>query len=191
MVSGRIESSAFSLSLGNSSFSLAFSLVLLPSFFLSLLLVLAFLPSFLPSLSCNTFVGQMHSEHNFRSAVTVRICMFVSSRKNLHTCKLPLAGSRSPLVKYACGSHIGFLSTSQTRSCALRMPRYVTFTDVKQLRMFQYFPLVLVSVGETYTTRMPRAFRPQKNIIFFITISKSILSSSLSNSKPSYMSNTS
>ena len=131
LVSGRIESSAFSLSLGSCSFSLAFSLVLLPSFFLSLLLVLAFLPllaCFLPSLSCNTFVGQMHSEHSSHSAVTVRICMFVSSRKNLHTCKLPLAGSRSPLVKYSHGSHIGFLSTSQTRSCALRMPRYVTFT---------------------------------------------------------------
>ena len=54
--------------------------------------------------------------------------MFVSSRTNLHTCTLPLAGSRSPLVKYARGSHIGFSSTSQTRSCALRMPRYVTFT---------------------------------------------------------------
>ncbi len=32
-------------------------------------------------------------------------------------------------LKYARGSHIGFLSTSQTRSCALRMPRYVTFTN--------------------------------------------------------------
>ncbi len=66
------------------------------------------------------------------SAVTVRICIIVRSRKNLHTCKLPLAGSRSPLVKYARGSHIGFRSTNQTRSCALRMPRYVTFT-VNQL----------------------------------------------------------
>ena len=118
LVSGRIESSTFSLSLISCSFSLAFSLVLLPSFF----------PSFLPSLSCNTFVGQMHSEHNPRSAVTVRICMFMSSRENLHTCKLPLAGSRSPLIKYAHGSHVSFLSTSQTRLCALRMPRYVTFT---------------------------------------------------------------
>ena len=70
----------------------------------------------------------MHLEHSPLSAVTVRICMFVSSRTNLHTCTLPLAGSRSPLVKYARGSHIGFPSTSQTRSCALRMPRYVTFT---------------------------------------------------------------
>ena len=55
--------------------------------------------------------------------------MFVRSRKNLHAWKLPLAGSRSPLVKYARGSHIGFRSTCQTRSCALRMPRCVTFTD--------------------------------------------------------------
>ena len=36
--------------------------------------------------------------------------MFVRSRKNLHTCKLLLAGFRSPLVKYARGSHIGFRS---------------------------------------------------------------------------------
>ena len=114
LVSGRIESSAFSLSLGSCSFSLAFSLVLLPSFFLSTLLVLAFLPSFFPSLSCNTFIGQMLSEQIPRSAVAVRICMFVRSRKNLHTCKLPLAGSRSPLVKYARGSHIGFCSTKYT-----------------------------------------------------------------------------
>ena len=34
--------------------------------------------------------------------------MFVRSRKNLHTCKLPLAGLRSPIIKYARGSHIGF-----------------------------------------------------------------------------------
>ena len=72
----------------------------------------------------------MHLEHSSLSAVTVRICMFVSSRTNLHTCTLPLAGSRSPLVKYARGSHIGFPSTSQTRSCALRMPRYVIFTEI-------------------------------------------------------------
>ena len=136
LVSGRIESSAFSLSLDSCSFSLAFFLVLLPSVFLSLSFWFSpsFLPSFflsfLPSLSCNTFVGQMHSEQVPHSAVTVCICMFVRSRKNLHTYKLPLAGSRSPLVKYAWGSHIGFCSTSQTRSCALRMPRYVTFTPI-------------------------------------------------------------
>ena len=81
----------------------------------------------------------MHLECFFLSAVTVRICMLVSSRTNLHTCTLPLAGSRSPLVKYARGSHIGFSSTSQTRSCALRMPRYVTFTEpVAQLLQFAF-----------------------------------------------------
>ena len=106
LVSGRIESSAFSLSLSSCFFSLAFALVLLPSFFLSLLQVLAFLPS----LRCNTFVGQMHSEQKSAHSVTVRICIIVRSRKNLHTCKLPLGGSRSPLVKYARGSHIGFSS---------------------------------------------------------------------------------
>ena len=35
--------------------------------------------------------------------------MFVRSHKNLHTCKLPLAGLRSPIIKYARGSHIGFV----------------------------------------------------------------------------------
>ena len=75
----------------------------------------------------------MHLECYSLSAVTVRIYMFVSSRTNLHTCTLPLAGSRSPLVKYARGSHIGFSSTSQTRSCALRMPRYVTFTKCPEV----------------------------------------------------------
>ena len=44
--------------------------------------------------SCNAFVGQLHLECFGLSAVTVRICMFVSSRTNLHTCTLPLAGSR-------------------------------------------------------------------------------------------------
>ena len=79
----------------------------------------------------------MHLEHSWLSAVTMRIYMFVSSRTNLHTCTLPLAGSRSPPVKYACGSHIGFSSTSQTRSCALRMPRYVTFTLLPDLGIRQ------------------------------------------------------
>ena len=59
----------------------------------------------------------LNSSSNLRtklphSAVTVRICIIVRSRNNLHTCKLPLAGSRSPLVKYARGSHIGCHSTS-------------------------------------------------------------------------------
>ena len=109
------------LSLVSCSFSLAFSIVLLPSVFLSLLPVLAFLPSFLLWVVTRSS-GKCTQNKSARSAVTVRICMFVRSRKNLHTCKLPLAGSRSPLVKYARGSHIGFRSTSQTRSCALRMP---------------------------------------------------------------------
>ena len=52
LVSGRIESSAFSLSLGSCSFSLAFSLVLLPSFLLSLSPSGSRLPSFLPLLAC-------------------------------------------------------------------------------------------------------------------------------------------
>ena len=129
LVSGRIESSALSLSPVSCSFSLAFSLILLPAVFLSLLPVLAFLPSFF------TWVVTRSSGNALRtnppcSAVTVCICMFMRSRKNLHTCKLPLAGSRSPLIKYARGSHIGFRSTSQTRSCALWMPRYITFTIV-------------------------------------------------------------
>ena len=84
LVSGRIESSALSLSLVSCSFSLAFSLSLVScsfslAFSLSLSLAVPFLsrflpcspscrlslspsgsclPSFLPPLSCNTFVGQ-------------------------------------------------------------------------------------------------------------------------------------
>ena len=129
LVSGRIESSAFSLSLSSCSFSLAFSLILPPSFFLSLLQVLAFLPSFLPW-DVTRSSGKCTQNKIIHLAVTVHICIIVRSHKNLHTCKLPLAGSRSPLVKYARGSHIGFHSTSQTRSCALRMPRYITFTII-------------------------------------------------------------
>ena len=80
LVSGCIESSAFSLSLSSCSFSLAFSLVLLPSFFLSLLLVLAFLPS----LRCNTFVGQMHSEQN--QPIQPLPCIFVLSWDLIRIC---------------------------------------------------------------------------------------------------------
>ena len=70
-VSGRIESSDFSLSLSSCSFSLFSS-----SFsFLSLLLVL--LPSFLPSFRCITFVGQMHSEQN--QPIQLLPCVFVLS----------------------------------------------------------------------------------------------------------------
>ena len=68
------------------SFTLSPSLsVAVPSFFLSLLQVLAFLPSFsffpsflpslLPSLRCNTFVGQMHSEQ--QSRIQPLPCVFV------------------------------------------------------------------------------------------------------------------
>ena len=103
LVSGRIESSAFSLS--RKLFLLSRFLPSSPSYFPSFLpsfsLSFWFSPGFLPSLSCNAFVGQMHLELWLLSAVTVRICIFVSSRTNLHTCTLPLAGSRSPLVKYA------------------------------------------------------------------------------------------
>ena len=58
------------------SFILSPSLsVAVPSFFLSLLLVLAFLPSFLPSLRCNTFVEQLHSEQ--KSPIQPLPCVFV------------------------------------------------------------------------------------------------------------------
>ena len=87
LVTGRIESSAFSLSLSSCSFSLAFSLVLLPSFFLSLLQVLSFLPSFLPW-DVTRSSGKCTQNKIPHSAVTVRICIIVRSRKNLHTCKL-------------------------------------------------------------------------------------------------------
>ena len=99
------------------------------------------------------FVGQMHLECYCLSAVTMRICMFVSSRTNLHTCTLPLAGSRSPLVKYARGSHIGFSSTSQTRSCALRMPRYVTFTAMLK---YDKFRLILMTCQPVWAYSMLR-----------------------------------
>ena len=85
------------------SFSLALSLFLLPSVCLSLLLVLAFLPS----LSWNKFVGRRTQNKSLLRRYRAYF-MFVRSRKNLHTCKLLLAGSRSPIIKYARGSHIGF-----------------------------------------------------------------------------------
>ena len=115
LVSGRIESSDFSLSRSSCSISL----VLLPSFLLSLSPSgsPSFLPSFLPWDVARSS-GKCTQNKSAHSAVTVRICIIVRSHKNLHTCKLPLTGSRSPLVKYARGSHIGFHSTSQT--CSLR-----------------------------------------------------------------------
>ena len=135
VVSGRIESSAFSLSLSSCSFSFAFSLVLLPSFLLSLSPSgsSSFFPSFLEMYHVRR-VNALRTKPAL-SAITVCICIIVRSRKNLHTSKLPLAGSRSPLIKYARGSHIGFCSTSKTRSCTLRMPRYVTFTHPKIIMM--------------------------------------------------------
>ena len=60
-VSGHIDSSILSLFLLLCSFSLALSLFLLPSVFLSLLLVL----TFLPSLSCNKFVGRRTQNKSF------------------------------------------------------------------------------------------------------------------------------
>ena len=124
--------------------------VAVPSFFLSLSFRSS--PSFLPSFllfPCDVTRSSGKCTQNKKkitpSAVTVRICIIVISRNNLHTCKLPLAGSRFPLVKYARGSHIGFHSTSQTRSCALRMPRYVTFT-------------LLPDLGITHRTARSRSF---------------------------------
>ena len=84
LVSGHIESSTFSLSLVSCSFSLAFSLVLLPSFLLSLSPSGSRLPSFLRSLSCNTFVGQMHSEHNHH--IQPLLCVFVLSWDLVRIC---------------------------------------------------------------------------------------------------------
>ena len=110
----------------------------------------------------------MHLECYCLSAVTVRICMFVSSRTNLHTCTLPLAGSRSPLVKYARGSHFGFSSKSQTRSCALRMPRYVTFTEIpdvlEQVGLYKS-PGLDGLLNEVYL-RLPHMFLPLLTDVF-------------------------
>ena len=88
------------LSLSPSLFLL--SCFLPPSVFLSLLPVLTCLPSFLP------YVVTSSSGDALRPNRLLRIFMFVRSRTNLHTCKLPLAGSRSSIVKYARGSHISF-----------------------------------------------------------------------------------
>ena len=101
-VLGRIDSSVLSLFLLRCSFSLA--LFLLPSVFLSL----SPSGSRLPSLSCNKFVGRHTQNKNVPSSRYHAYFMFVRSRKNLHMCKLPLTGSRSPIIKYARGSHIGF-----------------------------------------------------------------------------------
>ena len=87
------------------AFSPSFSFL---SFFsLSLLPVLAFLPSFLPSVVTSSSGDALRTK-NVPSSRYRAYFMFVRSRKNLHTCKIPLAGSRSPIIKYARGSHIGF-----------------------------------------------------------------------------------
>ena len=88
--------------------SLSLSLPLSPSFRLFLSPSGSRLPSFLPSLSCNKFIGQRTQNKNVPSSCYRAYFIFVRSRKNLHTCKLTLAGSRSPIIKYARGSHIGF-----------------------------------------------------------------------------------
>ena len=155
-----------SLSVAVPSLSLSPSFSFLPSFSLSFW----FSPSFLPW-NVTHSTGKCTQNKSAHSAVTVRICIIVRSHKNLHTCKLPLAGSRSPLIKYARGSHIGFRSTSQTRSCALRMPRYVTFTGC-YVRSWSYYwrrsfsTNVLKKHNIFYTSEIPEVmwYKPLYNI---------------------------
>ena len=97
----RALSPSFSFAVPSLSFSPSFSF--LPSF--SLLPVLAFLPSFF---KLSQVRRATHSEQIVPSNSYRAYFMFMISRKNLHMCKLPLAGSRSPIVKYDHGSHIGF-----------------------------------------------------------------------------------
>ena len=100
---------AFSLSFSFAvpSLSLSPSFSFLPSFSLPFRFSPSFLPSFLQLLQVRRAT---HSEQKKKvpSSRYRAYFMFVRSRKNLHTCKLPLAGSRSPIIKYARGSHIGF-----------------------------------------------------------------------------------
>ena len=87
-VSGRINSSASSPRVLCFSFS--------PSFRLSL------------SFCNNNFERARRLTHSEKSSVPA-VIVLVRSRKNLHTCKLTLAGSRSPDIKYgAWGSHAWF-----------------------------------------------------------------------------------
>ena len=128
-VSGCIDSSALSLFLLRCSFSLVLSLFLLPSVFLSLLPVLAFLPSS----SCNKFVGRRTQNKSSLPAVTVRIlCLWDLTRICICANYLLLVRDLpSSNMLEAAISVLLFRSTSQTRSCALQMPRYVasiTFT---------------------------------------------------------------
>ena len=86
-------------------FSFSLSFFFLPSAFLS------------PSVSLLTSSSKLkqhvrrstHSERIIPSSHHCAYFMFASSRNNLHTCKLPLAGSRCPIVKYARGGHICFV----------------------------------------------------------------------------------
>ena len=124
-VSGCIDSSVLSLFLLRCSFSLPLS----PSFCLSLLPVL----TFVRSLSCNKFVGRHTQNKNLCYAVTVRIlCSWDLARICIHANYLSLVRDlpSSNMLEAAISVSL-FHSTSQTRLCALRVPRYVasiTFT---------------------------------------------------------------
>ena len=98
-VSGRIDSSA-SVPLSPALFLLSLS----PSFRLSL--SFCFSPSF--SKLWHRVCRSTHSERIILSSRHHAYFMFMRSRKNLHMCKLPFAGSRSPIVKYAWDSHLCF-----------------------------------------------------------------------------------
>ena len=120
-VSGCIDPSALSLFLLRCSFSLALS----PSFRLS--------PSpsgsRLPSLSCNKFVRRRTQNKSSLPAVTMRIlCSWdlarICIRANYPSLVRDLPSSN--MLEAAILVSL-FRSTSQTRSCALRMPRYVAF----------------------------------------------------------------
>ena len=123
------------------SFSLSPSFSFLPSF--SLLPSLSFLPSFLPSASCNnTFVGRRTQKESSLPAVTVRIlCSRDLARICIRANYLSLVQDLpSSNMLEAAISVSPFRSTSQTRSCALRMSRYVasiTFTLLPDLGITQ------------------------------------------------------
>ena len=126
-VSGRIDSSASVPRVLRFSYSLALSLFLLPSVFLSSSVSL--LPSFLPSASCNnTFVGRRTQKESSLPAVTVRIlCSRDLARICIRANYLSLVRDLpSSNMLEAAISVFSFRSISQTRLCALRMSRYVT-----------------------------------------------------------------
>ena len=115
-VSGRIDSSVISL-------------FRLPPVSLSFL----FSPSFLPSLRCNKFVGRRTQN---KIPVTPLPCVFYVRVNYLSLVRdLPSSNMLEGAISVSL-----FRSTSQTRSCALRMPWYVafiTFTVAKNI--IQYF----------------------------------------------------